>query len=166
MPAVSNPPSPPCPLSWGLWVGRTLLRGRQSVGRGSKSAAGLLTEKPRSLKTLQPLGRSTLLTVGSRAGELGDLQSPRAALPLFLQAAVLCLTPPVAMETIRAGTGEDQHTWVGRIQAASSGPRPAMWGGSREKPSRPICRAKDCLGPGARPCVLCDKHPLGVTLPY
>lgn len=125
-------------------------KGEAVSGERSKSAAGLLTEKPRSLKTLQPLGRSTLLTVGSRAGELGDLQSPRAALPLFLQAAVLCLTPPVAMETIRAGTGEDQHTWVGRIQAASSGPRPAMWGGSREKPSRPICRAKDvlALGPG------------------
>ena len=50
------------------------------------------------------------------------------------------------METIKVGTGEDQHTWVGRIQAASTGPKPAVLGVHREKLSRPIGRAKDYLG--------------------
>lgn len=113
------------------------------------------------------MGTSALLTARSRAGELGGLQSPRAALPLFFQAAVLCLTPPVAMETIRAGTGEDQHSWMGRrIQAASTRAQTFSVGESRPRPSRPIHRANDYLGPGARPCVLVWQAPLRVPVPH
>lgn len=51
------------------------------------------------------------------------------------------------METIRAGTGEDQHTWVGRIQAVSTGPKPVVLGVHREKLSSPLAgQTKDYLG--------------------
>lgn len=56
------------------------------------------------------------------------------------------------METIRAGTGEDQHTWVGRIQAVSTGPKPVVLGVHREKLSRAIGRTDQglpWLGPRA-----------------
>lgn len=101
-------------------------------------------------RTLQPLGRSTLHTVG-KSRRAGRLLLPRAALPLFLQAAVLlCLTPPLLWKQLgQKQEGTSIRGWAGSRQPAP-GSRPAVWGVSREKSPRPICSPRIilALGPG------------------